>query len=126
MSEISDAYDALITAEVALKQAKRDYQDAQFAVKRAQKKVLDQPKIGSVIQFSVQYKSNPTNYVYVAYRAPDGAWYITGDEVRHSWDHLLTLMRRDQYTQQCDGKVRYFLFGVDKGPCGKWVGRNGS
>jgi type II secretory pathway component PulJ len=82
----------------------------------------EQPAVNSVIRFQVQYGEKSDVYTYVAYRAPNGPWFVTGQDIRYSWQKLLELMRRDTTTRVFGGEIRFFLYGGAKS--GKWMGRS--
>ena len=78
----------------------------------------DQPKRNSIIKFTVQFSTNATVYTYVAYRAPTGDWYRTGDKTVYSWETLLDFMYRDITAKRLG--VGFYLFS---GKGGRWIGR---
>ena len=78
----------------------------------------DQPKKNSIVKFQVQFQKDGTTYTYVAYRAPTGEWYRTGDKDSYTWEQVLDFMYRDITTKRLG--VRFYLY---EGRVGKWVGR---
>lgn len=47
------------------------------------------------VTFKKVYRGEPdkSSYVYVACRADNGYWYVSGNEKRYSWDALLDFIR---------------------------------
>lgn len=92
--------------------------DAALARLAATENEPDQPKRNSIVKFQVQFTENATVYTYVAYRAPTGDWYRTGDKESYTWERLLDFMYRDQTAKRLG--VGFYVY---TGKVGKWVGR---
>lgn len=109
-------------AEIALELAEREASKALENLEKARARMdavagwPDEPEVGAVIKFTVQYHGGETVYTYVAFRSPMGSWYITGAERAHSWKTLTDVMMRDVTARQLG--ISFYEFGK-----GKWRGR---
>ena len=92
--------------------------DAALARVEATESEPDQPKRNSIIKFQVQFTADAMVYTYVAYRAPSGDWYRTGDKAVYSWETMLDFMYRDVTSKKLG--VGFYLFS---GKGGRWIGR---
>lgn len=78
----------------------------------------DEPRRNSIVKFQVQFRPGTEVYTYVAYRAPTGDWYRTGDQDKYTWEKLLDFMYRDITAKRLG--VGFYVY---KGKVGQWVGR---
>lgn len=104
-------------AEQRARQAEADLANALIRLEGTQNEP-DEPKKNSIIKFRVQFNPDGIVYSYVAYRAPNGQWYRTGNAEVYTWESLLDFMYRDVTSKRLG--VGYYLFS-SRG--GKWVGR---
>lgn len=57
-----------------------------------------EPPIGSILRFERKFARSDVAYQYVAFRAPNGAWYLTGqslDNMTPSWVELRDLISNE-------------------------------
>lgn len=104
-------------AEQRATQAAADL-DAAIARLNATEDEPTEPKRGSIIEYRVQYGAGQITYTYVAYRAPTGGWYRTGQNEAMNWATLLDHMYRD-ITAKEHG-VGFYLY---KKKSAQWIGR---
>ena len=120
MTESTRRMAALTMVERAEQRARQAAVDLDAALVRlaGTENEPDQPRKNSVIKFQVQFSTTGDVYTYVAYRAPTGDWYRTGDKTVYTWETLLDFMYRDITSKRLG--VGFFLFS---GKSGHWVGR---
>jgi len=102
-------------------QAIRVQSDLDAAVARlaATENEPDEPRKHSIVKFQVQFRETDSQvYTYVAYHAPSGDWYRTGDDEKYTWEKLLDFMYRDITAKRLG--VGFYVY---KGRVGQWVGR---
>lgn len=104
-------------AEQRATQAAADL-DAAIARLNATEDEPSEPKRGAIIEYRVQFASGGITYTYVAYRAPTGAWYRTGENTALNWSTLLDHMYRDVTAKEKG--VGFYLY---KRKDAQWVGR---
>jgi hypothetical protein len=108
-----------------LRQVERRAEIVQADIEAALARVLatenepDEPRKHSIIKFQVQFQPTGQVYTYVAYRAPTGDWYRTGDKEVYDWEKLLDFMYRDITAKRLG--VGFYVY---KGKVGQWVGRS--
>lgn len=111
---------ALISLRQAERRAELVQTDIESALARlsATENEPSEPKRNSIVKFQVQFAGDGDVYTYVAYRAPTGNWYRTGDKEVYTWEKLLDFMYRDQTAKRLG--VGFYVY---TGKVGKWVGR---
>lgn len=94
---IPDLEDRIAQVEWKLKRyegrrerAEKDIAEAQALLTKLRRELRfgDEPEIGTTIRFPHSY-GEPKFYVFVAYRAGNGLWYLTGRVTEaYTWEHL--------------------------------------
>jgi hypothetical protein len=109
--------------DALIREASRELQRAEDAVKRARQKLEDiqnlpdEPENGAIIRFDIIFDSYGSPYQYVAFRCA-GYWWVTGQEhhkVKYSWIELVRFMRSGRAVRTApyvvNGDVAYPIVG---------------
>lgn len=92
------AMSALVTAEQSVAAAKRSVEAA--------KNMPDEPPVGSIVMFDVQYNYGTQVYTYVCFRIENMGWFMTGKSNPFSWKKVVETAGRDVHVKNGERELR--------------------